>query len=126
MLPWGAVRRERPDGATKLTGSGRLIDDFEIFLSFDSGKFDVEDASKVSLDILKRQAPTEYKILHALDDGPKTYHETWTRLNEGASPEYQISKSQMGNALKSLAKKGLVKKPDRQGGVYNSHMEGKL
>ncbi len=110
---------DRPAGTTRLRGYGRLIDDFETFLNFDSGRFHIVDSGKVVMDTLKRQAPAESKVLHVMLDNPLSFAEIERAVNAGASDEQWMSKSHISNVLKSLQKKDLVRSPQRRGEQYS-------
>jgi hypothetical protein len=97
---------------------GRTISDFETYLTFRGGLFTVEDSNKVTFKLMERAAPSEYRVLRVLKDGPQTHSEILSKLQTVKKPDSKMSSDRLYQVLGKLAQKSLVKKPDSRGGHW--------
>lgn len=109
-VPDNVIVLDRHDGCTRIRGWGRLIEDFETLLKFDAGEYLPVSEDRVFEDVMRRNSPTGAKILFALRDGCKTQKELAHRCG--------LSASQVYNVCVRYRKEGLIKRPDRKGGVW--------
>ena len=59
---------DRPDGLTRLRGYGRMIENYEVFLDYDGGRFSITDKEQIALSAavaLHPQEPVDGFILRA-------------------------------------------------------------
>ena len=52
---------DRPDGLTRLRGYGRMIEDYELYIDYDGGRFSITDQEQIAKEILEDQFPTGHK-----------------------------------------------------------------
>ena len=80
--------------------------------------FTVEDLNNVTLKLMERAAPSEYRVLLVLKDGPQTHSEILSKLQTVKKQDSKMSSDRLYQVLGKLAQKGLVKKPDSRGGHW--------
>ncbi len=111
---------DRPDGLTRLRGYGRMIEDFEIFLNYDSGRFSVTDKEQIAKEILQGQFPTGHAVAFLLMDGPRSINEIAASVNVGITPkdDTYLTKHHIYSILDSFRNNGLAKAPKQKGGLW--------
>ena len=110
---------KRDAANTTIRGYGRLVDDFETHLDFDRGVFSVRDPDEVAIQILKRKAPSEYRVLQTLDVGPMSAHAIHTAVNTNSTSSKPLSLDGVYQILKALSKKEHVVPPEQPGGTWS-------
>jgi len=117
---------DRPNQSTRVRGFGRTISDFETYLTFREGLFTVEDSNNVTLKLIERAAPSEYRVLLVLKDGPQTHSEILSKLQTGKKSDSKMSSDRLYQVLAKLVKKGLVRKPDSRGGNWTYDVSAQI
>ena len=94
-----------------------MIEDFSVDLIFNAGRFAVAEAGLVQAKVHQKRMPSAYRILEFLSEGPQTSSELHEKMNNELYDN--ISVSNLGDQLKLLVEKELVKKENRRGGRYS-------
>ena len=110
---------DRPEGLTRLRGYGRMIEDFEIFLDYDNGMFEVTDKEQIAKEILKNQFPTGHEVAFLLMDGPRSINELVSLANAGRTNlDTHLTKQHVYNICDTFRAKNLVTGPKQRGGLW--------
>jgi DNA-binding PadR family transcriptional regulator len=88
--------------------------------------FTVEDSNNVTLKLIERAAPSEYRVLLVLKDGPQTHSEILSKLQTGKKSDSKMSSDRLYQVLAKLVKKGLVRKPDSRGGNWTYDVSAQI
>ena len=111
---------DRPDSLTRLRGYGRMIEDYEIYLNYDSGRFSITDKEQMAKEILESQFPTGHGVAFALMDGPKSINDLGVAVNIAIGPkdDTYLSKQHIYRILDRFRNMGLCKGPKQKGGLW--------